>query len=165
MKRRELLRGALAAGLTGPTLTTLTDTRTSFDRTLTAAPADLSDLEAAAESYGYGYYGQAPTRVRLCRNAGQMAGMTAIVRGSGFRCASRAQRSARHPHAACPAAGPHPARRRPHRHRAPGEARRTAGSAGRGGSRQSGVMWDAIGKALGSTRQAAFQRFARYLPK
>ncbi|MFE5098038.1 hypothetical protein ACFRCI_49465 [Streptomyces sp. NPDC056638] len=104
MKRRELLRGALAAGLTGAALAALSDTRTSFDQTLAAHPADLSDLEAAAESYGYGYHGQSPariladlvtdftdirplldapqpvaTRVRLCRTAGQMAGMTAIV--------------------------------------------------------------------------------------
>ncbi|MFD7620870.1 hypothetical protein [Streptomyces sp. NPDC059802] len=102
MKRRELLRGALAAGLTGEALTALTDTHTSFDQTLATHPADLSDLEAAAESYGY--HGQAParvladlvtdfadirpllgipqpvaTRVRLCPAAGQMAGMTAIV--------------------------------------------------------------------------------------
>ncbi|MDF3144175.1 hypothetical protein PBV88_23540, partial [Streptomyces sp. T21Q-yed] len=106
MNRRQLLRGALAAGLTGTALTTLTDTRQSLDLALAAdtEPADLSDLEAAAETYGYGYHGQAPTRVladlvadfdelrpllstpqpvatriRVCRTAGQMAGMTAIV--------------------------------------------------------------------------------------
>ncbi|MET7765747.1 hypothetical protein ABZS71_28410 [Streptomyces sp. NPDC005393] len=105
MKRRELLRGALAAGLTGTALAVLTDTRESFDHALAAhTPADLPDLEAAAEAYGYGYHGQAPARlltdlvsdfatlrpllatpqpagirVRLCRTAGQMAGMTAIV--------------------------------------------------------------------------------------
>ncbi|QDN84418.1 helix-turn-helix transcriptional regulator [Streptomyces sp. RLB3-6] len=106
MNRRQLLRGALAAGLTGPALTALTDTRQSLDLALAAdtAPADLSDLEAAAETYGYGYHGQAPTRVladlagdfaelrpllgtpqpvatriRVCRTAGQMAGMVAIV--------------------------------------------------------------------------------------
>jgi hypothetical protein len=32
-------------------------------------------------------------------------------------------------------------------------------------ARQSGLTWDAIGKALGSTRKAAFQRFARYFPQ
>lgn len=105
MKRRQLLRGGLAAGLTGTALAALNTTRQSFDEALAAStPADLSDLEAAAESYGYGYHGQAParvladlvtdfgdirpllaspqpvaTRVRLCRTAGQMAGMTAIV--------------------------------------------------------------------------------------
>ncbi|MEV0227210.1 hypothetical protein [Streptomyces sp. NPDC050704] len=76
----------------------------------------LADLEAAAESYEYGYHGQAPTRVladlvadfaglrplltvpqpapvqaRLCRTAGQMAGMTAIVlHDLGSRRESRA---------------------------------------------------------------------------
>ncbi|MET8676068.1 hypothetical protein ABZW18_00285 [Streptomyces sp. NPDC004647] len=106
MNRRHLLRGALAAGLTGTALTALTDTRQSLDLALAAdtAPADLSDLEAAAEAYGYGYHGQSPTRVladiagdfadlrpfldspqpvatriRVCRAAGQMAGMIAIV--------------------------------------------------------------------------------------
>ncbi|MFI2764865.1 hypothetical protein ACH5A3_39550 [Streptomyces echinatus] len=106
MNRRQLLRGTLAAGLTGAALTALTDTRRSVDLALAAdtTPADLSDLEAAAETYGYGYHGQSPTRVladlvtdfaelrphldrphpvatrmRVCRTAGQMAGMTAIV--------------------------------------------------------------------------------------
>ncbi|MFE5088110.1 hypothetical protein [Streptomyces mirabilis] len=59
MKRRNLLRGALAAGLTA-----LTAARTDVDQTLSPdTPQDLADLEAAAESYGYGYHGQAPTRV------------------------------------------------------------------------------------------------------
>ncbi|MFD4956273.1 hypothetical protein [Streptomyces sp. NPDC058451] len=105
MKRRNLLRGALAAGLTAPALAALTAARTDVDQTLfPGTPQDLADLEAAAESYGYGYHGQAPTgvladlvtdfatlrplltvpqpapvRTRLCRTAGQMAGMTAIV--------------------------------------------------------------------------------------
>lgn len=106
MNRRRLLRGVLATGLTGTALTALTDTRQSVDLSLAAdtAPADLSDLEAAAETYGYGYHGQPPTRVladlgadcaglqlyldspqpvgtriRVCRTAGQMAGMVAIV--------------------------------------------------------------------------------------
>ncbi|TLS45011.1 hypothetical protein FE633_17500 [Streptomyces montanus] len=106
MNRRQLLRGALAAGLTGTALTTLADTRQSLDLALAAdtEPADLSDLETAAETYGYGYHGQPPTQVladlvtdfgelrpllstpqpiatraRVCRTAGQMAGITAIV--------------------------------------------------------------------------------------
>ncbi|MFJ5228159.1 hypothetical protein [Streptomyces sp. NPDC088400] len=105
MKRRNLLRSALAAGLTAPALAALTAARTDVDQTLSpGVPQDLPDLESAAESYGYGYHGQQPTRVladlvsdfaglrpllavpqpapvraRLCRTAGQMAGMTAIV--------------------------------------------------------------------------------------
>ncbi|WP_406515607.1 hypothetical protein OH809_25105 [Streptomyces sp. NBC_00873] len=106
MKRRQLLRGALATGLTGTALTALTTARQSLDQALVADPlADLSDLEAATETYGYGYHGQPPTRVladlvtdfaelrplllttpqpvatrvRVCRTAGQMAGMVAIV--------------------------------------------------------------------------------------
>ncbi|MCT9011595.1 hypothetical protein [Streptomyces rhizosphaerihabitans] len=117
MKRRNLLRGALAAGLTAPALAALTAARTDVDQTLSpSAPQDLADLEAAAESYGYGYHGQRPTRVladlvtdfttlrplltvpqpapiraRLCRTAGQMAGMTAIVlHDLGSRRESRA---------------------------------------------------------------------------
>ncbi|MEU0820339.1 hypothetical protein [Streptomyces mirabilis] len=117
MKRRNLLRGALAAGLTAPALAALTAARTDVDQTLSPdAPQDLADLEAAAESYGYGYHGQQPARVladlvtdfttlrplltvpqpapiraRLCRTAGQMAGMTAIVlHDLGSRRESRA---------------------------------------------------------------------------
>ncbi|MFF1445017.1 hypothetical protein ACFVYS_35685, partial [Streptomyces sp. NPDC058295] len=64
MKRRNLLRGALAAGLTAPALAALTAARTDVDQTLSPdMPQDLADLEAAAESYGYGYHGQQPTRV------------------------------------------------------------------------------------------------------
>ncbi|WP_053710767.1 hypothetical protein [Streptomyces sp. NRRL B-3648] len=117
MKRRNMLRGALAARLTAPALAALTAARTDVDQTLSPdTPQDLADLEAAAESYGYGYHGQAPTRVladlvsdfaglrplltipqpapvraRLCRTAGQMAGMTAIVlHDLGSRKESRA---------------------------------------------------------------------------
>ncbi|NJP73162.1 hypothetical protein HCJ99_20230 [Streptomyces sp. C1-2] len=117
MKRRNLLRGALAAGLTAPALAALTAARTDVDQTLSPdTPQDLADLEAAAESYGYGYHGQAPARVladlvtdfttlrplltvpqpapvraRLCRTTGQMAGMTAIVlHDLGSRRESRA---------------------------------------------------------------------------
>ncbi|MFJ8941096.1 hypothetical protein ACIRL0_36180 [Streptomyces sp. NPDC102365] len=117
MKRRNLLRGALAAGLTAPALAALTAARTDVDQALSpGALEDLADLEAAAESYGYGYHGQQPTRVladlvtdfttlrplltvpqpapvraRLCRTAGQMAGMTAIVlHDLGSRRESRA---------------------------------------------------------------------------
>lgn len=114
MKRRNLLRGALAAGLTAPALAALTAARTDVDQTLSpSAPQDLADLEAAAESYGYGYHGQAPTRVladlvtdfttlrpllsvpqpapvraRLCRTAGQMAGI--VLHDLGSRRESRA---------------------------------------------------------------------------
>ncbi|MEU0476372.1 hypothetical protein [Streptomyces olivaceus] len=117
MKRRNLLRGALAAGLTAPALAALSAARTDVDQTLSPdTPQELADLEAAAESYGYGYHGQQPTRVladlvsdfaglrslltvpqpapvraRLCRTAGQMAGMTAIVlHDLGSRRESRA---------------------------------------------------------------------------
>ncbi|MGC9479208.1 hypothetical protein CJI59_30900 [Streptomyces sp. Alain-F2R5] len=117
MKRRHLLRGALAAGLTAPALAALTAARTDVDQSLSpGVPRDLADLEAASESYGYGYHGQQPTRVladlvsdfaalrplltvpqpapvraRLCRAAGQMAGMTAIVlHDLGSRRESRA---------------------------------------------------------------------------
>ncbi|MEU3201417.1 hypothetical protein [Streptomyces sp. NPDC006996] len=117
MKRRNLLRSALAAGLTAPALAALTAARTDVDQTLSPdTPQDLADLEASAESYGYGYHGQAPTRVladlvtdfttlrplltvpqpapvraRLCRTTGQMAGMTAIVlHDLGSRRESRA---------------------------------------------------------------------------
>ncbi|WP_244900611.1 hypothetical protein [Streptomyces nanshensis] len=105
MKRRELLRGALAAGLTGKAMIGLADTRNHFERSLAStAPANLPDLESAAETYSYGYAGRAPAdllgelaadfdeigdlltrplsttaRTRLCRVAGQMAGMTAVV--------------------------------------------------------------------------------------
>lgn len=117
MKHRQLLRGALAAGLTAPALAALTAARTDVEQTLSpGALEDLADLEAAAESYGYGYHGQqpirvladlvtdfttlrplltvpqpAPIRARLCRTAGQMAGMTAIVlHDLGSRRESRA---------------------------------------------------------------------------
>ncbi|WP_069769430.1 hypothetical protein [Streptomyces sp. LUP30] len=76
----------------------------------------MADLEAAAESYGYGYHGREPTRVladlvtdfttlrplltvpqpapvraRLCRTARRMAGMTATVpHDLGSRRESRA---------------------------------------------------------------------------
>ncbi|MEU0939026.1 hypothetical protein [Embleya sp. NPDC005971] len=102
MNRRRLLRGALATGLTATALGILAE----LDPALAAdaAPAELSDLEVAAETYGHGYRGQTPTRVladlaqdfarlrplidapqpaaariRVCRTAGQMAGMVAIV--------------------------------------------------------------------------------------
>jgi tetratricopeptide (TPR) repeat protein len=105
MKRRQLLCGALAAGLTGTALASLSETRDRFDQAFTGSTtSDLSYLESAAEQYGYGYRGQVPAsllgdlvadfseirplielpqpvsdRMRLCRVAGQMAGMTAVV--------------------------------------------------------------------------------------
>ncbi|OPC76724.1 hypothetical protein B4N89_45395 [Embleya scabrispora] len=100
MNRRHLLRGALATGLTATAFGASLDPALAAD----AASAVLRDLEAAAETYGYGYRGQAPNRVlanlagdfarlrplldapqpvaariRVCRTAGQMAGMVAIV--------------------------------------------------------------------------------------
>ena len=64
MKRRNLLRGALAAGLTVPAHAALTAARTDVDQILSPdMPQDLADLETAAESRGYGYHGQQPTRV------------------------------------------------------------------------------------------------------
>ncbi|MEU6612112.1 hypothetical protein ABZ922_45220 [Streptomyces shenzhenensis] len=61
MKRRNLLRGALAAGLTAPALAALSAARTDVDQTFSPdAPQD----QAAAESYGYGYHGQAPPPTR-----------------------------------------------------------------------------------------------------
>ncbi|MCZ1012185.1 hypothetical protein [Streptomyces lydicus] len=106
VNRRQLLHGALAVGLTGAALSALTDTRRSVDLALAAdsEPAELSDLELAAEAHGYGYHGQPPTtvltelaadfaalqplldspqpaatRMRVCHTVGQMAGMIAII--------------------------------------------------------------------------------------
>jgi hypothetical protein len=105
MKRRSLLRGALAAGMTGPAAAALTAARTDLDSALAdEATADLSFWESTAERYGYGYGGNPPAdvlsdlvvdlaelkplldasqtvdaRTRLCRVVAQMAGMTAIV--------------------------------------------------------------------------------------
>ncbi len=106
MKRRDILRGALAAGLAGPGLAALTTTRHDIDAALAAdhTVADLSYWQSTAERYSYGYHGQAPAdvlsdlvedfttmkpllhqpqtvknRTHLCHVAGQMAGMIAIV--------------------------------------------------------------------------------------
>ncbi|MGW0731844.1 hypothetical protein [Streptomyces sp. NPDC002851] len=105
MKRRALVRGALAAGLTGTGAAALIDARHHLDVALADhATADLSYWESTAERYGYGYNGHAPAevlsdlladvtsmdplftapqtvkaRARLCRVTAQMAGMTAIV--------------------------------------------------------------------------------------
>lgn len=105
MNRREVLRGALAAGIAAPGLAALARTRHIIDAALTDRTSpDLSYWEGTAERYSYGYNGQAPTavladlaadfqdmsplfdrpqtvanRVRLGRTAAQMAGMTAIV--------------------------------------------------------------------------------------
>ncbi|RSO41838.1 hypothetical protein DMH15_12635 [Streptomyces sp. WAC 06725] len=106
MKRRDILRGALAAGLAGPGLAALTTTRHDIDAALAAdhAVADLGYWQSTAERYSYGYHGQAPAdvlsdlvedftamkpllrqpqtvknRTHLCHVAGQMAGMIAIV--------------------------------------------------------------------------------------
>ncbi|MEE4599148.1 hypothetical protein V2J94_46335 [Streptomyces sp. DSM 41524] len=64
MKHRQMLRSAVAVGLTGTAIAALTDTRQSFDQALAAdIPAETSDLEAAAERYGNGYHGQDPAKV------------------------------------------------------------------------------------------------------
>ncbi|MFD5565538.1 hypothetical protein [Kitasatospora griseola] len=106
VNRRQLLRGALAAGLTGTALTALTAAREGLDLALTGSPspaADLAHWSAAVEHYSYGYGGSAPAhrlaqlvtdvadlrtllqrphpvaaRTELCRAAGQLAGMVAV---------------------------------------------------------------------------------------
>lgn len=106
MKRRDVFRGALAAGVAGTGLAALTTTRNEIDAALAADHdnADVGYWESTAERYGYGYHGQAPadvltdliqdftemkpvlarpqtdkTRTQLCHVTGQMAGMVAIV--------------------------------------------------------------------------------------
>ncbi|MFI1826962.1 helix-turn-helix domain-containing protein [Streptomyces sp. NPDC020412] len=67
VKRRDILRGALAAGLAGPGLAAaLTTTRTDLDAALAAADhatIDLDHWSSTAERYGHGYHGQAPVAV------------------------------------------------------------------------------------------------------
>ncbi|MCX4473800.1 hypothetical protein OOK41_26430 [Micromonospora sp. NBC_01655] len=105
MKRRQLLRGALAAGLTTASLTHITEARQSGDRALTVTgTTDLAHIESAAEQHSYGYRGRPPTdvladfvadfsemtpllrrpqhaaaRARLSHLTSMIAGMTAIV--------------------------------------------------------------------------------------
>ncbi|MFV2088820.1 hypothetical protein [Micromonospora sp. LOL_021] len=105
MYRRELLRTALAAGLTAAPLNHVADVLAAADRALSVGgPADLSRLEAATEQHSFGYGGRAPTdvladlltdfadvtqllqrpqpattRVALARITGQLGGMTAVV--------------------------------------------------------------------------------------
>lgn len=105
MKRRNLLRGALASDLTAPAIAALTAAHTRCrPAPLPRHPPGPGRPGSLGESYGYGYLRQAPTRVlaepvtdfttprpllttpqpapvraRLCRTAGQMARMTAIV--------------------------------------------------------------------------------------
>ncbi|MFF5720220.1 hypothetical protein [Streptomyces buecherae] len=106
MKRRDALRGALAAGVAGIGLAALTTTRNGIDAALAADHdnADVGYWESTAERYGYGYHGQAPADVltdlvqefnemtpllarpqtdkahtQLCHVTGKMAGMVAIV--------------------------------------------------------------------------------------
>ncbi|MER7489464.1 hypothetical protein ABTY20_26885 [Streptomyces sp. NPDC126497] len=94
MKRRNLLRGALAAGLTAPALTALTAARTDIVQTLSPdAPQNLADLvgDFTALRPLLTVPQPAPVRTRLCHTAGQMAGMTAIVlHDLGSRRESRA---------------------------------------------------------------------------
>ncbi len=105
MNRREVLRGAIAAGIAAPALAALARTRHTVDAAMTDQTSpDLGYWEGTAERYSYGYNGQAPTtvladlaadfhdmsplfgqsqsvasRARLSHVAAQMAGMTAIV--------------------------------------------------------------------------------------
>jgi tetratricopeptide (TPR) repeat protein len=105
MQRRQLLRGALAAGLTTTSLSHIADVLAEADHALTAAgPADLAHLEALTEQHSYGYGGRAPsdvladliadfadvtpllqhpqpatTRTAVSRIMGQLSGMTAVV--------------------------------------------------------------------------------------
>ncbi|MBX7265611.1 hypothetical protein KIF24_05845 [Micromonospora sp. Llam7] len=105
MHRRNLLRSALAAGLTAAPLTELADVLAKADNALAVTgPADLAQLEAATEQHSYGYAGRVPTdvladlvadvtdvipllqrpqpavtRVALTRLMGQLSGMTAVV--------------------------------------------------------------------------------------
>ncbi|MEU5978769.1 helix-turn-helix transcriptional regulator [Streptomyces sp. NPDC047315] len=107
VKRRDILRGALAAGMAGPGLAAaLTTTRTDIDAALAATDqaTDLDHWQSTAERYGHGYHGQAPVavlsdliaefdelrplldrpqtdrdRATLAHVTAQMAGMVAIV--------------------------------------------------------------------------------------
>jgi hypothetical protein len=64
MYRRELLRKALAAGLTATPLSQLADVLTQADQALAdPGQADLGHLEAVTEQHSYGYGGRAPTDV------------------------------------------------------------------------------------------------------
>ncbi|MFD5554996.1 hypothetical protein ACFWIA_14320 [Streptomyces sp. NPDC127068] len=107
MKRRDALRGALAAGTAGPGLAAaLSATRHDVDAALAAhrSSTDLGFWDSTAERYGHGYHGQSPAevlagllddfaelgvrlsepqtvkaRTALCHVTGRMAGMVAIV--------------------------------------------------------------------------------------
>jgi tetratricopeptide (TPR) repeat protein len=105
MQRRQLLRGALAAGLTATALPHLADVLAEADSALAAeGTADLEHLQAATEQHSYGYQGRAAqdmladliadfadltpllrrpqpaaTRIELSRIMGQLGGMTAVV--------------------------------------------------------------------------------------
>ncbi|WP_059008679.1 hypothetical protein [Streptomyces specialis] len=98
MKRRSVLRGAVATGITAPTVVALSAALTDRDM------ADLSSWESTVERYGYGYNGRAPgevltdlfgdfleltptldasrsasSRSRLSHVTGRLMGMAAIV--------------------------------------------------------------------------------------
>ncbi|WP_370422243.1 helix-turn-helix domain-containing protein [Streptomyces sp. QH1-20] len=60
MKRRILLRSALAAGLTSAGMAALSETRHAVDMKLTGSAADIELWESAAHQYGFGYHGQPP---------------------------------------------------------------------------------------------------------
>ncbi|MDG4787149.1 helix-turn-helix transcriptional regulator [Micromonospora sp. WMMD1102] len=105
MQRRQLLRGALTAGLAASSLTPITDVLTAASQTLTDTDVpDLAHLQAVTEQHSYGYGGRAPadvlvdlvadfadvtplmrrpqrtaTRTELCRIMGQLGGMVGVV--------------------------------------------------------------------------------------
>ncbi|BDH10530.1 hypothetical protein [Streptomyces hygroscopicus] len=105
MKRRQLLQGAVAAGLSGTPINGLASSRNAVDRALErSAGGDLDYWELLIEQYSYGYQGKSPAeveanlakdieelrplletplpvvdRIRLCRIAAQIAGIAAIV--------------------------------------------------------------------------------------
>ncbi|GGM29379.1 hypothetical protein GCM10011608_12550 [Micromonospora sonchi] len=106
MHRRQLLHGALAAGLTTTALKPITEILTNATKALTASsgPATLAHLHTVTEQHSYGYAGRAPatvlanlvadvadltallqrpqpatTRIDLSRLMAQLGGMTAIV--------------------------------------------------------------------------------------
>ncbi|MGW7197659.1 hypothetical protein [Streptomyces chryseus] len=144
MNRRQVLRGALAAGLTTPALTALTDTRQSLDLALATgtAPADLSDLEAAAETYGYGYHGQPPTRVLadLVTDFADLHPMLAAPSRSPHACGPQLRR----PPNAGRTGRTGPADRRQQAHRRGDPAAAGVGAAGQG-------VGEAVGRRPGCT--------------
>ena len=105
MQRRQLLRGALAGGLTTTSLGLIADVLTQADHALAVkGSADLAHQEAVTEQHSYGYQGRFPAEVLadliadfaevtpllrrpqpartgtvLSRIMGQLGGMVAVV--------------------------------------------------------------------------------------